>query len=269
MSSKREQEAARRRAAKAQARYEASVARRRDRRIGGALVALVLLVTGVAVALALTNTSDDDPTAQPTSTDPTSTEQPTSTKQPTSAELPTTTPRQYQAAPPATDALGESWEVVMTTNQGDIAMELDGALAPQAVASFLMLARDGYFDGTACHRLLPDSLLQCGDPTATGQGGPGYGFGPVENFPEDEVYPAGTVAMARVSGDGNSQGSQFFLVFNEVTLPSDTAGGYTVFGTVTQGLELLQSIGAAGIAPDASHSERPATDVIIEKVTIS
>lgn len=258
MSSKREQEAARRRAAKAQARYEASVARRRDRRIGGALVALVLLVTGVAVALALTNTSDDDPTAQPTSTE-----------QPTSAELPTTTPRQYQAAPPATDALGESWEVVMTTNQGDIAMELDGALAPQAVASFLMLARDGYFDGTACHRLLPDSLLQCGDPTATGQGGPGYGFGPVENFPEDEVYPAGTVAMARVSGDGNSQGSQFFLVFNEVTLPSDTAGGYTVFGTVTQGLELLQSIGAAGIAPDASHSERPATDVIIEKVTIS
>lgn len=258
MSSKREQEAARRRAAKAQVRYEASVSRRRDRRIGTALLAVVLLLSGAAIALALINGNDEDPTAQPSSTE-----------QPTSADLPTTTPRQYAAAPPPTDALDQSWDVVMTTNQGEIAMQLDGALAPQAVASFLMLARDGYFDGTACHRLLPDSLLQCGDPTASGAGDPGYGFGPVENDPEDQVYPAGTVAMARLPEDGNSQGSQFFLVFNEVTLPSDTAGGYTVFGTVTQGLELLQSIGAAGIAPDASHSERPATDVIIEKVTIS
>ena len=246
MSSKREQEAARRRAAKAQARYEASTARRRDRRIGAGLLAVVLALTGAAVALSLTGASDTDPTA-----------------------LPTTTPRQYEAAPPAIDALDRAWNVVMTTNQGDIELELDGSLAPQAVASFVMLAKDGYFNGTACHRLLPESLLQCGDPTATGQGGPGYGFGPVENAPADDVYPAGTVAMARVAEDGNSQGSQFFLVFNEVTLPSDTAGGYTVFGTVTQGLELLQSIGAAGIAPDASHSERPATDVIIEKVTIS
>ncbi|WP_454294684.1 peptidylprolyl isomerase [Salana multivorans] len=171
-------------------------------------------------------------------------------------------------SPPATDSLGTTWDVTLHTNVGDIVLQLDGEHAPQAVASFLMLSKDGFYDGTACHRLLPSSLLQCGDPTASGMGGPGYSFGPIENAPEDDVYPAGTLAMARIGNDANSQGSQFFLVFNEVTLPSDSAGGYTVFGTVVQGLDILQSVGAAGTRTGASDGP-PAEVVIIEEVTIA
>src|SRR5699024_12416656 len=111
-----------------------------------------------------------------------------------------------------------------------------------------MLAGDGFFQGTACHRLLPDSLLQCGDPTATGTGGPGYTFGPIENAPPDDKYPAGTIAMARQANDAESMGSQFFLVFFDTTLPSDSAGGYTVFGHITFGLLFLKEIGNTGTA---------------------
>jgi peptidyl-prolyl cis-trans isomerase B (cyclophilin B) len=130
-----------------------------------------------------------------------------------------------------------------------------------------MLARDGFFDGTACHRLVVGSLIQCGDPTATGTGGPGYTFGPIENAPEDQTYPAGTVAMGRRSGDAASQGSQFFVVFNDTPLPDDAAGGYTVFGRVTEGLDLLTAIDARGTV-DGGTDGQPADPVTIEGVVV-
>ncbi|WP_240644282.1 peptidylprolyl isomerase [Antribacter gilvus] len=173
------------------------------------------------------------------------------------------------AAPEAAE--DRTWTVTLQSCSGDteadITLELDGAAAPQAVASFVTLAQEGYFDGTQCHRLTTDGIyvLQCGDPTATGSGGPGYTFGPVENAPADDVYPAGTVAMARVSNDAESMGSQFFLVYEDSTIPSDSAGGYTVFGKITSGLDFVQAVADVGVeggAPDGT----PANPVTIEGV---
>lgn len=261
--SKREREYARRRYQKRLARQErAARAARRNRIIAAAVVA-VLVVAG-AVALFLNQGDQDTPDAAGTATEPGTT---APSEDGSLAPLPTTNPQTYEAPPPETDALDTDWQATIHTNLGDIDVTLDGVDAPQAVASFLMLAGDGFFDGTACHRLLPDSLLQCGDPTATGSGGPGYSFGPIENAPSDDVYPAGTLAMARRGNDGASMGSQFFLVFNEVTLPSDDAGGYTVFGEITGGLDVLEQIGAVGTA-DGSSDGRPAENVIIESVDI-
>lgn len=174
---------------------------------------------------------------------------------------------EYSGPPPATAAGGKDWEVVLHTSAGALELSLDGAAAPQAVANMLFLAEEGFFDGTQCHRLLPTALLQCGDPTASGTGGPGYSFGPIENAPADDIYEAGVVAMARVGGDGESMGSQFFLVFDNILLPSDQAGGYSIMGSITSGLELLQDIGNAGTV-DGSTDGSPLTRVIIESVEV-
>jgi peptidyl-prolyl cis-trans isomerase B (cyclophilin B) len=176
----------------------------------------------------------------------------------------------YELADPEV-AEDRTWTVTLHACSGDtkadIVLELDGARAPQAVASFVTLAQGGYFDGTGCHRLVTQGIfvLQCGDPTFTGSGSPGYSFGPVENAPADDVYPAGTVAMARQSGDAESMGSQFFLVYEESTIPSDAAGGYTVFGTITSGLDFVQAVADAGTAGGAPDGE-PVDPVTIEGV---
>lgn len=173
----------------------------------------------------------------------------------------------YDAPPPASDAQDRIWPVTFRTTAGEIAAELDGAAAPQAVASFLMLARDGFFDDSSCHRLVVGSILQCGDPTGTGLGGPGYTFGPIENAPVNDVYPAGTIAMARQAGDAHTQGSQFFVALHDITVPADSAGGYTVFGHVTDGLDLLTAVEAGGTVSGGGEGE-PAIPVTIEGVDI-
>ena len=116
--------------------------------------------------------------------------------------------------------------------------------SPQAVASFIQLARADYWLNSPCQRLGTGEgfkLLQCGDPTGTGQGNPGYGFG-VENAPPDGKFPAGTVAMARAQ-DPNSNGSQFFIVYKASSLP---APGYTVLGRITSGLDVVKKIADGG-----------------------
>ncbi len=97
--------------------------------------------------------------------------------------------------------------------------------------------------GLSCHRLTTSGIyvLQCGDPKGDGTGGPGYSYGPIENAPKDDKYPAGTLAMARQSGNAASQGSQFFIVYKDSTIPSDSAGGYTVLGKITSGLDTLMT----------------------------
>jgi peptidyl-prolyl cis-trans isomerase B (cyclophilin B) len=145
---------------------------------------------------------------------------------------------------------------------------LDGKKAPQTVASFVFLARKGFFNKTTCHRLTTDGLyvLQCGDPTASGNGGPGYGFG-IENAPADGKYPAGTIAMARTS-DPKSNGSQFFLVYQDSTLPTD-GGGYSIFGTVTTGLDVVTKVAASGAAAaDSTGNTPPNTPINITSVTV-
>lgn len=126
------------------------------------------------------------------------------------------------------------------TDQGLIAFQALTAQAPCTTFSFRFLADHQYFDRTHCHRLTTKGIyvLQCGDPTGTGSGGPGYSFND-ENL-TGATYPAGTVAMANAGP--NTNGSQFFFVWKDTTLPPD----YTPFGRVTSGLAVLQKIAAAG-----------------------
>ena len=161
-------------------------------------------------------------------------------------------------------------EAEMTIDGVELEVELDGFLAPQAVANFIALGQDGFYEGVACHRLTTEGIfvLQCGDPEGTGQGGPGYTFGPIENAPADDVYPTGTLAMARVGGDAQSMGSQFFIVYDDSTIPSDDAGGYTVFGEITSGLEALtDTVISQGTVGEVSDGE-PVAPAEISNITI-
>jgi peptidyl-prolyl cis-trans isomerase B (cyclophilin B) len=145
--------------------------------------------------------------------------------------------------PSSTIAAGRTWTGTLALNGIDLGVELDGAAAPQAVSSTISLVQSGFYTNLACHRLTTSGIyvLQCGDPAGDGSGGPGYSYGPVENAPADNVYPAGSIAMARQSGNGFSQGSQFFIVYKDTTIPADAAGGYTVVGHVTSGLDQIKT----------------------------
>lgn len=153
-------------------------------------------------------------------------------------------------------AENRTWTGTMEVGDSTLNLELDGALAPQAVSSFIDLAGKDFFSGITCHRLTTDGIfvLQCGKSDVTADGGPGYTFGPIENAPTDDLYTKGTLAMARVGarvlgpeGAANSMSSQFFIVYEDSSIPSDEAGGYTVFGKITGGLDSLQSVFDAGV----------------------
>lgn len=159
-------------------------------------------------------------------------------------------------APDPSLAADRSWTGTLTLNKAELGIRLDGAKAPQAVAGFIRDVQDKYLIGKTCHRLAKSTgfgLIQCG--SIDGQGGPdpAYHFGPIENAPADNVYPVGTIAMARAGNDAYSNGHQFFIVFDQSNIPADSAGGYTVIGEVTSGLDKLESeIVAGGITGGTS-----------------
>ena len=159
-----------------------------------------------------------------------------------------TEPKVYTTVPSKAAAVGKTFIAKVTTTCGTIEIELDGAKAPQTVASFMQLAKDGYWAPSPCHRLTTEGLfvLQCGDPTGQGTGNPGYGFG-IENAPKDGKYPTGTLAMARGQA-ADSNGGQFFIVYKPTELPTD-GGGYSIFGKVIKGMDIIQRIAAAGSQP--------------------
>ncbi len=266
-SSKREREAARRRYAKYQAgKVARDKARHRRRIIGIWVVVALVLSLGVTATIVLSqaNAANDPSTsANAYGTPPADATEPT----PEPTAEPTAEPSNSELVPAPELAEGRTWTGSLATNRGEISIELDGAAAPQAVANFVTLAQAGFFDDTKCHRLVTSGIyiLQCGDPDATGTGGPGYDWGPVENAPADDVYPAGTIAMARVGQNGYSMGSQFFLVYEDSPISSDSAGGYTVFGRITSGLDVVQAIVDEGNGDDAVS---PKSDVIIEGVQV-
>jgi len=154
---------------------------------------------------------------------------------------------------------------VISTSCGDITIELDPSIAPETVNSFVFLSRQGYFDGTVFHRVLPGFVIQGGDPTATGMGGPGYAI-PDEFPPAGTVYTRGTLAMAN-AGPGTT-GSQFFIVLEDVELPPQ----FTIFGHVTDGFDVLDAVpgvplGASPASPDPVPST-PLETIYIDTVTI-
>jgi peptidyl-prolyl cis-trans isomerase B (cyclophilin B) len=166
--------------------------------------------------------------------------------------------------PSAELAEGRIWNGSMEIGDARLELELDGENAPQAVANFISLSQSGFYDGVNCHRLVTDGIyvLQCGDPSGNGSGGPGYNFGPIENAPMDDTYITGVLAMARVGGNGSSMGSQFFIVYQDSRIPSDSAGGYTIFGKITSGLDGLNPIIESGVQGGGSDGP-PSVETIL------
>ncbi|WZH38076.1 MAG: peptidylprolyl isomerase [Microbacterium enclense] len=167
--------------------------------------------------------------------------------------------------PPTADTERPTGDVAVTleTSAGAIPMTLTGARTPCTVESFVSLAQQQYFTDTTCHRLTTQNIyvLQCGDPTGSGRGGPGYTF--ADELDGSETYPAGTVAMANTGRPGTN-GSQFFLVYADSTLPPS----YTVFGTLSpEGLAVVEKIGQAGVEGGGADGA-PATPVEITAVTV-
>ncbi|MBO1766328.1 peptidylprolyl isomerase [Allobranchiibius sp. GilTou38] len=162
-------------------------------------------------------------------------------------------------------AAGRTFTATIQTNCGTITASLFGAKAPQTVASFVTLAKS-YYTKTPCHRLTTSGIyvLQCGDATGTGSGGPGYAYG-IENAPADAIYPAGTLAMARTE-DPNSNGSQFFMVYRESTIDPST-GGYSIFGRITSGLPILQALAKKGV--NGVGDGPPLQHIGILKITVT
>jgi peptidyl-prolyl cis-trans isomerase B (cyclophilin B) len=234
------------------------------------MAGVLLLVGSVGAVVVMTRAGHPSPQAAAPAAAPvpTTTEQPsTATPSATCRYLPNSdVPAGLSPAmtPPPHPSLPDVPHVVLTTNQGVIKVDLATAAAPCTVNSFLSLAHNGFYNRTPCHRLTTDAIfvLQCGDPSGAGQGGPGYKFGD-ENLPTlmKPAYPRGTLAMAN-SGPGTN-GSQFFLVYND----SDIDPNYSIFGTVTEGIEVLDKIAANGTDDsNGPHDGKPNLDVTITTV---
>lgn len=257
-SSRREKELARQRAARQAARRaEAQAKRKRRNAVLGATVA-VLLVLGAAVAIGLASRSDepDDtvaaPPAPPAPPAPGSCAYPAAEKASKSAPVPSTQDVERQ----------QPFTATLTTSQGPVVLTLDSAGAPCTVNSFRSLAAAKFFNDSPCHRLTSSAalkVLQCGDPTGTGSGGPGYAFAD-ENL-TGATYPRGTVAMAN-SGPGTN-GSQFFLVYADSQLPPS----YSPFGKITAGLDVLEKVAAAGSTPP--QDGKPILPVTLAEVQVA
>ncbi|CAA0096528.1 putative peptidyl-prolyl cis-trans isomerase B [Mycolicibacterium vanbaalenii] len=270
--------------------------KRRLYTIIGSAVAAVVVIGAVVATIVLTNRESGEQTASPTGT----------TAAPSEASpLDAPEPAQAGGLPPfeAPEGLGSDCQypasaeeaskpndapragrvptepaqvsASMATNQGNIGLQLDNAKSPCTVNSFASLAQQGWFDDTPCHRLTTSeslAVLQCGDPTGEGTGGPGYQFAneyPTNQYQPDDpalmqpvVYPRGTLAMAN-AGPGTN-GSQFFLVFRDSQLPPN----YTVFGTIDEtGLQTLDKIAAEGTV-DGGPDGPPQLDVNIESIAL-
>jgi len=280
---------------KLERQLERRAAKERKRRIYtivGSSVAALVVIGAIVATVVVTNRDSGSQTASAATTTPTSA---TSAAPSASGQLPafaapaglgancqyppsTGERASKQNNPPRTGKVPTDPAQVsasMSTNQGNIGLQLDNAKAPCTVNSFANLAQQGFFNDTPCHRLTTSeglSVLQCGDPTGQGTGGPGYQFDneyPTNQFQPDDpklqqpvTYPRGTLAMAN-AGPGTN-GSQFFLVYKDSQLPPN----YTAFGTIDQtGLATLDKIAAAGTA-DGSQDGKPKDDVQIKSILL-
>jgi peptidyl-prolyl cis-trans isomerase B (cyclophilin B) len=169
------------------------------------------------------------------------------------------------AQPPALGA-GVTRTVTMETEKGTIVIKLEADLSPIATGNFAALAGCGYYDGVVFHRLVPGFVIQGGDPTGTGTGGPGY---TIKDEPVTTEYKRGTVAMARTA-EPDSVGSQFFIVLDDAAaeaLADPRTNNYQIIGTVTAGMEAVDAIAAM---PNSGPPNNAATDpVAMTKVTVA
>ena len=249
---------------------------------------LVAVVLGPLLLFSFLSGGDEEPEATTTSTlattttiGTTTTTTPEQARTSTNLELfagqptacggtapPTPTEMTFEAAVDQQIAGDDTVTAVLTTSCGDITLELNPATAPETVNSFVFLAREGYFDGSPLHRIMPDSLIQGGDPTGTGFGRPGYA--PLDEFPEPgTTYDPGTVAMAN-SGSPGSAGSQFFIVLEENQLHLFETQ-FTPFGQLVGSEDTIEAIKAVPLGYNEFDQgpSRPLESVYIESVTIT
>lgn len=233
--------------------------RGRDNLIAGIAI-VVVAAAAIGLQLAYFGAGPGKPVAKAKTTA-------TATATPTATPTPTATAANQGDVPSKSIAAGRDWTGTLTLNKDiPLGITLDGKAAPQAASSMISLIKKGWYTGTVCHRLTTDAdfkVLQCGGAktvAAGPSGGPGYSFGPIENAPAvtagsktssapygSAVYKEGVIAMARASDNAYSNGSQFFIVYGTTTIPDDSAGGYTVVGTVTSGLsKVITDIAAKG-----------------------
>ena len=236
-------------------------------RITGALVLIIAVFFAIAF---LTDDGDDESTAPADSVVPTSAAPPESTVpaefvygtgECAPADGSAEQKREFDDAPALCIDPTKTYTAIVTTNFGEYTITLDPAKAPGTVNNFVNLARFKYFDGITCHRAIPGFMVQCGDPTGTGSGGPGYQF--ADELPAAGEYEIGSVAMANAGP--NTNGSQFFVITGDqgVGLPP----GYTLFGQVTDGLDTtVVALDAAGNPND--NGVPPLQEIIIESIVI-
>jgi peptidyl-prolyl cis-trans isomerase B (cyclophilin B) len=290
-SSKRKREVARAKAERQAARRADQSHHRRTRNTIVAIAAVAVVVAGAIAWVVLsrpatpsdagtaTETTGATDTSQSPSPEPTTPPDASPSPAPSDSAAPTSQPDITCATPPIPRPDNLSWptapkdalkpdtpySLTLITNCGDVVIETEPDQAPETVNSMLFLAQEGYFDLTACHRLTTEGIfvLQCGDPKGDGTGGPGYSV-PDENLPAEGAnnYPAGSVAMAN-AGPGTA-GSQFFIVYEDTTLPS----GYTLWGTVASGLDVVRGIAAAGVEGGGGDGP-PAQPVVIETAKVA
>ncbi len=166
--------------------------------------------------------------------------------------------QQWSAPPPLTIDTSASYTAVLNTTAGPITVELLTGDAPNTVNNFVFLAREGFYNNVIFHRTIPGFMIQGGDPTGTGGGGPGYRFA---DEPVRRPYARGVMAMANAGP--NTNGSQFFLMHADYTLPPN----YTIFGQAISGLEAIDAIATAPTRPGGEGST-PVNPVVIQSVEI-
>lgn len=172
--------------------------------------------------------------------------------------------RQWATAPAMVIDEGASYTAVFETNKGQMAFDLNTEAAPVTVNNFICLATHGFYDVVPFHRVIADFMVQSGDPTGTGSGGPGYRF--EDELPGDDLdYTRGTLAMANAGAD--TQGSQFFIVHAD--LADDFPRNYTTFGELTDGEGVLDDIADTTVVPNIQgEPSRPVEFLVIERITI-
>jgi len=164
--------------------------------------------------------------------------------------------KEYSSPPELMIELDGDYSATLHTSLGDIAVAFKADEAPIAVNSFLFLAKEGFYDGVIFHRVISGFMIQGGDPTGTGRGGPGYKFR--DELDGDGTYARGTLAMANAGP--NTNGSQFFVMHGDYGLPHN----YTIFGSVTDGMDVVDAIAAL----PTNAQDRPAEEPEIKSITI-
>jgi peptidylprolyl isomerase len=175
------------------------------------------------------------------------------------------TPKQWSSPPQMAIDPNKQYTATIDTNLGQMKAELFAKKAPNTVNNFVFLAREGFYSGVPFHRIISGFMVQTGDPTGTGRGGPGYRF--ADELPSDLNYDKGTLAMANAGP--NTQGSQFFICHDDLSAKGKLPKNYTIFGKLTSGLDVLDKIATSPVrAGPTGEPSQPTVELKINSVTV-